>query len=105
MRKAIYIYDNSRRGTGVFASENLVQSYEGGDCEKIIVEIPDRLEPYEAICGGTMVKLGEYSYPFNECLRVDKNDHPYLMAIEPGTYPIRLKVIERVGRKSLSFTL
>ena len=60
MKKIIYIYDNDRRSTGVWASERLKKSYNGGDCEEITVEIPGSLEPYTAESGDTMVKLGDY---------------------------------------------
>ena len=105
MRKEIYIYDNDRRSTGVCASENLVKSYNGGDCEEITVEIPDSLEPYEAETGETMIKLGDYFYSLDECLRLDRNNAPYLKQMEPGGRAVKVKVVERIGRKSLAFTL
>lgn len=105
MKKTIYIYDNDRQTTGVWASEKLIKSYQGGDCEEVTVEIPDSLDPYEAECGDTMVKLGDYFYTLDECLRIDKNDHPYLKQMEPGGNALRLKVVEHIGRKSLAFTL
>lgn len=105
MKKTIYIYDNDRQTTGVWASENLVKSYNGGDCEEITVEIPDSLEPYETETGETMVKMGDYFYALDECLRMDKNDHPYLKQMDPDGRAVKLKVVERVGRKSLAFTI
>lgn len=105
MKRTIYIYDNDRQSTGVYVSDKFIRSYRGGDCEEVVVEIPDELEPYETDFEDTMVKLGEFFYPLSECLRIDKRDRLYLMAIEPGTHPIWLKVVERVGRKSLSFTI
>lgn len=105
MKRTIYIYDNDRQSTGIWASEKLIKSYNGGDCEEVTVEIPDRLEPYETETGETMVKMGDYFYSLDECLRIDKNDRPYLKQMEPGGRAIRLKIVERKGRKSLSFTL
>lgn len=105
MKKTIYIYDNDRQATGVYASENLTRSYQGGDCEGVVVEIPDKLEPYQTETGETMVKLGDYFYSLDECLRIDKNDRPYLKQMEPGGRAVKLKVVERIGRKSLAFTL
>lgn len=105
MKKTIYIYDNDRQSTGVSASENLVKSYNGGDCEEITVEIPDSMEPYETETGETMVKRGEFYYSLNQILKVDKNDYPYLVAVEPGQTARRLKVVSRNGRKSLAFTI
>lgn len=105
MKKNIYIYDNDRYGLGVWVSQNLIKSYQGGDCEEVTVEIPDSLDPYEAECGDTMVKLGDYYYPLNECLRIDKDDRPYLKAMEPGIKARYLKIISRNGRRSLSFTI
>lgn len=104
MKKTIYIYDNDRQTTGVLASENLVKSYNGGDCEEITVEIPDSLEPYETETGKTMVKMGDYFYSLDECMRIDKKDNLYLKSMEPGQTARRLKVISRNGRKSLAFT-
>lgn len=105
MKRTIYIYDNDRQSTGVWASEKLIKSYNGGDCEEITVEIPDSLEPYETAMGDTMVKLGDYHYQLDECLRIDKNDAPYLKAMEPGSGPRRLKIVSRNGRRSLAFTI
>lgn len=105
MEKTIYIYDNDRQSTGVWASEKLIKSYQGGDCEEVVVEIPDSLEPYETETGDTMVKLGDYFYPLDECLRIDKNDHPYLKQMEPTGRAVKLKVVERIGRRSLAFTM
>lgn len=105
MKKTIYIYDNDRQTTGVLASENLVKSYNGGDCEEITVEIPDSLEPYETETGKTMVKMGDYFYSLDECMRIDKKDNLYLKSMEPGQTARRLKVISRNGRKSLAFTI
>lgn len=105
MKKNIYIYDNDRQSTGIYASEKLTKSYDGGDCEEVTVEIPDELEPYETEMGETMVKAGDYFYTLDEVLRVDKNDHLYLKAMEPGQTARRLKVISRNGRKSLAFTI
>ena len=105
MKKTIYIYDNDRQTTGVWASENLVKSYNGGDCEEITVEIPDSLEPYETETGETMVKMGDYFYSLDECMRIDKKDNLYLKSMEPGQTARRLKVISRNGRKSLVFTI
>lgn len=104
MKKTIYIYDNDRHITGVWASENLVKSYNGGDCEEITVEIPDSLEPYETETGKTMVKMGDYFYSLDECMRIDEKDNLYLKSMEPGQTARRLKVISRNGRKSLAFT-
>ena len=105
MKKTIYIYDNDRQTKGAWASENLVKSYNGGDCEEITVEIPDSLDPYETETGETMIKLGDYFYSLDDCLRIDKNDRPYLKQMEPGGRAVKLKVVERIGRKSLAFTL
>lgn len=105
MKKNIYIYDNDRYGLGVHVSEHLTKSYQGGDCEEITVEIPDSLEPYETKLGDTMVKLGDYHYSLDEVLGIDKNDIPYLKAVEPGSVPRQLKIISRNGRRSLSFTI
>ena len=105
MKKTIYIYDNDRKTTGVYASEKLTRSYQGGDCDEIIIEIPDKLEPYQTETGDTMVKMGSYFYTLDECLRIDKNDHPYLKQMEPGGNAVRLKTVERVGRRSLAFTI
>ena len=58
MEKTIYIYDNDRATTGIYASGKLIKSYDGGDCEEIVVEIPDRLEPYETETGDTMGASG-----------------------------------------------
>ena len=104
MKKNIYIYDNDRQSTGVYASEKLTKSYEGGDCEEVTVEIPEELKPYESEMG-TMIKLGDYFYPLDEALKVDKNDHLYLKTMEPGQTARRLKVISRNGRKSRAFTI
>ena len=105
MKKTIYIYDNDRQTTGVYVSEKLTKSYQGGDCEEIVIEIPDKLEPYETEAGETMIKLGDYFYSLDECLRLDRNDFPYLKQMDPAGHVIKLKVIERIGRKSLAFTL
>lgn len=105
MKKTIYIYDNDRQATGVYVSEKLTRSYQGGDCEEIVIEIPDKLEPYQTETGETMVKLGDYFYSLDECLRIDKNDCPYLKQMEPGVRSVKLKVVERIGRNSLAFTL
>ena len=105
MKKTIYIYDNDRQTTGAYASEHFTKSYSGGDCEEVIIEIPDRLEPYQTETGETMIKLGDYFYSLDECLRLDRNDAPYLKQMEPGGRAIKLKVVERIGRKSLAFTL
>ena len=86
-------------------SEKLTKSYRGGDCEEIVIEIPDKLEPYETEAGETMIKLGDYFYSLDECLRLDRNDFPYLKQMDPAGHVIKLKVIERIGRKSLAFTL
>lgn len=105
MKKTIYIYDNDRQTTGDYASEHFTKSYSGGDCEEVIIEIPDRLEPYQTETGETMIKLGDYFYSLDECLRLDRNDAPYLKQMEPGGRAIKLKVVKRIGRKSLAFTL
>lgn len=105
MKRTIYIYDNDRQSTGVWASEKLIKSYNGGDCEEVTVEIPDGLKPYETETGEMMVKMGDYFYSLDECLRIDKNDHPYLKQMEPGQTARRLKVISRNGRRSLAFTI
>lgn len=105
MKRTIYIYDNERYGTGVWASENLIPSDNGGDCEEIVVEIPDNLEPGENVFGDLIVGSGLYEAPLNDCLRVDKNGNPYIKPLKPGGRITRLKVLERVGRKSLSFTI
>lgn len=105
MNKTIYVYDNDRNSTGVWASEKFIKSYQGGDCEEITVEIPGILAPYVSESGDTMVKLGDYHYPLDECLRVGKNDNLYLKSMEPGQRARGLKVISRNGRISLSLTI
>lgn len=105
MKKNIFIYDNDRHRTGIWASERLMQSYAGGDCEEIVVEIPDDLDTYKTAFGDTMIKLGEFFCPLDECLRIDKNDHPYLRNTDRNGRPVKLKVIERIGRRSLAYTI
>lgn len=105
MRKNIYIYDNDRQATGVNVSEHFTKSYDGGDCEEVTIEIPDDMKPYQTETGETMVKCGDYFYSLDECIRIDKNDRPYLKQVEPGQTTRRLKVISRNGRRSLAFTI
>jgi len=105
MKKTVYIYDNNWQATGAYVSENFIKSYNGGDCEEIIIEIPDSFEPYSAVCGDTMVKLGEFHYPLNECLCLDKNFRPFLKQMEPDTHAVKLKIVSRNGRKNLAFTI
>ena len=105
MKKNIYIYDNNRQSTGVYVSEHLTPSYNGGDCEEITVEIPDIMESYETEIGHTAVKVGEGVYFLHEVLRLDKNEQPYIMGVEPGTKSRKLKIISRNGRRSLAMTL
>ena len=105
MKKNIYIYDNNRQSTGIYVSEHLTPSYNGGDCEEITVEIPDSMEPYETVAEETAVKIGEGIYRLNDVLRLDKNEQPYIMGVEPGTKSRKLKIISRNGRRSLAMTL
>lgn len=104
MKKTVYIYDNDRQSTGVCVSEHFVMSYNGGDCEEVVVEIPDELEPYETETG-TAVRLGEYRYTLDECMRISRNGAVYLKQMEPSGRAIQLKIISRNGRKSIAFTL
>ena len=105
MKKNIYIYDNNRQSTGIYVSEHLTPSYNGGDCEEITVEIPESMEPYETVMEETAVKIGEGVYRLDDVLRLDKNEQPYIMGVEPGTKSRKLKIISRNGRRSLAMTL
>lgn len=105
MKQNIYIYDNDRYGLGVWVSQNLIKSYQGGDCEEVTVEIPDSLEPYETEFGETVVTMGGHRYFLNDCLCIDKDDRPYLKVMEPGSKARYLKIISRNGRRSLPFTI
>ena len=105
MKKSIYIYDNDRNGMGVYASEQLTKSYSGGDCEEVVIEIPDEMEPGSNCFGQTIVTIGGYDFALDELLAVDKNDRPYLKPTKDGENARFLKIVERKGRKSLSFTI
>lgn len=104
MQKTVYIYDNDRQRDGVYVSEHFVKSYDGGDCEEIVVEIPDELEPYEMETG-TAVRLGEYRYTLDECMRIGRDDTVYLKQMEPAGRAIPLEIVSRNGRRSIAFTL
>lgn len=105
MKKTIYIYDNDRQTTGVYASDKFARSHQGGDWEEVTIEIPDDMKPYQTETGETMVKCGDYFYSLDERIRIDKNDRIYIKSMEPGTRARYLKIVSRNGRKSRAFTI
>lgn len=105
MLQNLYIYDNDQTRRGVYVSEHLANSYDGGDCEEITIEIPDEMESYQTIMGETMVRCGNYFYSLDECVGIDKNSQVFIKPMEPGQRQQNLKIVSRNGRKSLAFVI
>lgn len=100
MRKNLYIYDNR----GLCISGNFTRSYDGGDCEEITVEIPEKFNPEENDCGTTLEVDGVRCF-LDDCLFVNKKGDVYLKHIAYDGYADKLNIISRNGRKGLSFAI
>lgn len=97
VEKTVYLYDNTRP-FGV--SEHLAQTYEGGDCEELVVGIPEEFDPYESVTGDTVLTIDGYRYFLDEVVFSDDTGRSIFIAIPGEDLPRKIKILSRNGRRS-----
>ena len=91
MKITVYGYQNETGKISTYR-ENLSRDYNGGQALAVEVEIPDSLNPYEAVSGDTCIEYEGMKHALNEILTVGKADIPTLaLPSKDGTRYIGLK--------------
>lgn len=92
MKITVYGYQRGTGGGISFYKEHLSRDYSGGQALAVEVEIPDSLNPYEAVSGDTCIEYEGMKHALNEILTVGKADIPTLaLPSKDGTRYIGLK--------------